>query len=77
VVETSPHSLSVRYGGSWQAVYPRRSCVLIFSKDAISSPRLAMESLHMLAQHLMAQLLPLQEPCVVKVASDEEYPSRV
>ena len=29
--------------------------------------------LHTLARLLMAQLLPLQEPCVVKVASDEEY----
>jgi hypothetical protein len=28
----------------------------------------------MLARHLMAQLLPLQEPCVVKVECDEEYP---
>jgi hypothetical protein len=28
--------------------------------------------LHTLAQLLVAQLLPLQEPCTVKVASDKE-----
>ena len=28
--------------------------------------------LHTLAQLLVAQLLPLQEPCAVKVASDKE-----
>jgi hypothetical protein len=46
-----------------------------FSKEAMSSPRLAGGGLHMLAWHLMAQLLPLQEPRAVKVASDKEYPS--
>jgi hypothetical protein len=33
--------------------------------------------LHMLAQPLMAQLLPLQQPRVVKVASDKENPSEI
>jgi hypothetical protein len=31
--------------------------------------------LHTLARPLMAQLLPAQEPRVVKVVSDREYPS--
>jgi hypothetical protein len=48
-----------------------------FSKEAMPSPRPAGGSLHMLARHLMAQLLPLQEPCTVKVASDKEYPSNL
>jgi hypothetical protein len=30
-------------------------------------------SLHTLAQFLMVQLLPLQEPCAVKVAFEEGY----
>jgi hypothetical protein len=45
-----------------------------FSKEAMLSPRLARGGLHMLTRHLLAQLLPLQEPCTVKVASDKEYP---
>ena len=43
-----------------------------FFKEAMSSPQLARGGLHMLNQHLLAQLLPLQEPCVVKVATDRE-----
>jgi hypothetical protein len=45
----------------------------IFSKEAMPSPRLAIGGLHMLTWLLMAQLLPLQEPYVVKMASDEGY----
>jgi hypothetical protein len=52
----------------WQAVCPRRSCVSIFSKDAMLKSSTQQRSLHTLAQHLMAQLLSLQEPCLVKMA---------
>jgi hypothetical protein len=45
-----------------------------FSEEAMPSPRPVGGDLHTLARHLMAQLLPLQEPCAVKVASDKEYP---
>ena len=45
----------------------------IFSKEAMPSPRLARGGLRMLAQHLMAQLPSLQEPCIVKVALEEKY----
>jgi hypothetical protein len=37
------------------------------------SSQLAKGGMHMLTQHLLAHLLPLQKPCPVKVASDEEY----
>jgi hypothetical protein len=47
-----------------------------FYREIMSSSRLAGGGLHTLAQHLMAQLLPLQEPHAVKVASDKEYPSK-
>jgi hypothetical protein len=71
VVEASPHSLNVRNGGSgkWTAregpVYPffHRSHVKFSTRQG---------GLYMLAQLLMAQLLPLQEPCAVNVASDKE-----
>jgi hypothetical protein len=74
VVETSPHALSVRYGGSGKRS-AREGPVYHFSKEAMPSPRLARGGLHTLTRLLMAQLLPLQEPCAVKVASDKEYPS--
>jgi hypothetical protein len=45
----------------------------IFSKEAMPSPRLARGGLHMLTWLLMAQLLSLQEPYVVKVAFEEGY----
>ena len=44
-----------------------------FSKEAMLSLQLARGGLHMLTWHLMAQLLPLQDPCAVKLASDEGY----
>jgi hypothetical protein len=37
------------------------------------SSQLAGGGLHTLAQFLMVQLLPLQEPCAVKVAFEEGY----
>jgi hypothetical protein len=46
-----------------------------FSRKAMLSSRPAGGGLHTLAQHLLAQLLPLQEPCTVKEASDRESPS--
>jgi hypothetical protein len=49
-------------------------CTLSFRK-AMPRPRLAGGGLRMLKQHLLAQLVLLQEPCVVKVASDREIPS--
>jgi hypothetical protein len=49
-------------------------CTYFFEEVMLSS-QLAGGGLHTLAQILMVQLLPLQEPCTVKVASDEEYPS--
>ena len=45
----------------------------IFSKEAMPSPRLVRGDLCTLAQHLMAQLPSLQEPCVIKVALEEKY----
>jgi hypothetical protein len=50
----------------------REGPVYHFSKEAMPSPRPAGGGLHTLARLLMAQLLPLQEPCAVKVASDKE-----
>jgi hypothetical protein len=44
----------------------------ISSKKSIPSLRPAGGGLHTLARLLMAQLLPLQEPCAVKVAYDKE-----
>jgi hypothetical protein len=44
-------------------------------RKAMLSPRLAGGGLHTLKQHLLAQLLLMQEPCVVKEASDREGPS--
>ena len=43
------------------------------SREAMLSSRLAGGGLHTLTQHLLTQLLPLQEPCIVKVVSDKEY----
>jgi hypothetical protein len=47
-------------------------CTLSFRK-AMPSPRLAGGGLHTLKQHLLIQLLPLWEPCAVKMVSDKEY----
>jgi hypothetical protein len=44
-------------------------------RKAMSSPQLAGGYLHTLKQHLLAELLLLQEPCVVMMASDREIPS--
>jgi hypothetical protein len=74
VVETSPHSLSVRYGGSGK-LSAREGPVYQFFQRSHAESSTSQRGLHTLTRHLMAQLLPLQEPCAVKVASDEEYPS--
>ena len=44
-----------------------------FSREVMLSSQLAGGGLHMLAQFLMVQLLPLKEPCAVKVAFEEGY----
>ena len=53
----------------------KRVLCTIFSKEAMISLQLARGGLHTLTWQLMAQLLPLQGPCAVKVASDRDYPS--
>jgi hypothetical protein len=76
VVETSFHSLSVRYGGSGKRS-ARRGPVYHFSKEAMPKSSTRQRSLHTLARHLMAQLPSLQEPCAVKVASEEGLSVRI
>jgi hypothetical protein len=44
-----------------------------FSKEVMPKSSTRQRSLHTLAQHLMAQLLSLQEPYAVKVAFEEGY----
>jgi hypothetical protein len=44
-----------------------------FSRKDILSSQLAGGGLHTLTRHLLAQLLPLQEPCTVNMASNEGY----
>jgi hypothetical protein len=72
VVETSPHALSVRYGGSGK-LSAREGSVYQFSQRIHAESSTSQRGLHTLTWHLMAQLLPSQEPCAVKVASDKEY----
>jgi hypothetical protein len=72
VVETSPHSLNARNGGSRKRS-AREGPVYPFSREAMPSSRIAGGGLHMITWHLLTQLLLLQEPCVVKVVSDKEY----
>jgi hypothetical protein len=49
-------------------------CIDFFQRSHVESST-SQRGLHMLTWHLMAQLPPLQEPCAVKEASDEGYPS--
>jgi hypothetical protein len=44
-----------------------------FLNEAMPKSSTRQRSLHMLAEHFMAQLPSLQEPCVVKVAFKERY----
>jgi hypothetical protein len=74
VVETSPHSLSVRYGGSGKRSAREGPVYPFFQRSHAESSTSQRRSAHA-SSHLMAQLLPLQEPYAVKVASDKEYPS--
>jgi hypothetical protein len=75
VVEASFRSLNVRYGESGKRSARRGSYVLIFFffQGAMPKSSNRQESLHTLAQHLMAQLPSLQEPCAVKVVLEERY----
>jgi hypothetical protein len=44
-----------------------------FSREVMLISQLAGGGLHTLAQFLIVQLLPLQEPCTVKVVFEEGY----
>jgi hypothetical protein len=68
VVEASFQSLSKGNGGSGKPT-ARESPVYHFLEEAMPESSLAEGSLHTLARHLMAQLLPLLEPRAVKMAS--------
>jgi hypothetical protein len=72
VVETSLHSLSVRYGGSGKRSARRGPVYHFFQRSHAKSSK-RQRSLHTLARHLMAQLPSLQEPCAVKVAREEGF----
>jgi len=63
----------VKYMESLASGLLERVLCTIFSKEAMLSLQLSKGGLHMLIWHLMAQLLPLQEPCTVKVVSDRDY----
>jgi hypothetical protein len=67
VVETSPHSLIAKYGGSGRRS-AREGPVSPFSERAMPEFSTS-RSLHAIARHLMNQLLPLLEPRAVKMAS--------
>jgi hypothetical protein len=72
VVETSSHSLSEGNGGSGKPSARGVLCI-DFLKEAMPKSSTSRGSLRTLARHLMAQLLPLQEPCVVKMALKRRY----
>jgi hypothetical protein len=44
-----------------------------FFKEAMPKSSKRQRSLHTLARHLMAHLPSLREPCIVKVAREEEF----
>jgi hypothetical protein len=52
---------------------PERVLCTDFSKEVMAKSSTSQRSLHTLTQHLMALLIPFQEPCAVKVALEEEY----
>ena len=51
---------------------PEEVLCIDFLKDAMPKTSTRQRSLRTLAQHLMAQLPSLQEPCVVKVALEKD-----
>jgi hypothetical protein len=71
VVEAYPHSLNARDGGSDKRT-AREGPVYPFFQRSHAEFSTHQGGLHTLARLLMAQRLPLQEPCAVKVASDKE-----
>jgi hypothetical protein len=72
VVETSFHSLSEGMEGLASRLLEEVLCI-DFLKETMPKSSTRQRSLRTLAQHLMAQLPSLQEPCVVKVALKERY----
>jgi hypothetical protein len=72
VVETSFHSLNKGMEGLASRL-PEEVLCIDFLKEAMPKSSTQQRSLRTLAQHLMAQLLSLQEPCVVKMALKGRY----
>jgi hypothetical protein len=72
VVEASFHSLSEGMEGLASCL-PEEVLRIDFLKDAMPKSSTRQRSLLTLAQHLMAQLPSLQEPCVVKMVLKERY----
>ena len=54
---------------------PEEVLCIDFLKDTMPKSSTQQGIMRTLAQHLMAQLPSLQEPCAVKVVSNKEYPS--
>jgi hypothetical protein len=72
VVETSFRSLNKGNGGSGEPPAPEVLCIDSLNK-AVPKSSTRQRSLRTLAEHFMAQLPSLQEPCVVKVAFKGRY----
>ena len=72
MVETSFHSLSEGMEGLARRLPEEVPCI-DFLKETMLKSSTQQRSIRMLAQHLMAQLPSLQEPCVVKMALEETY----
>jgi hypothetical protein len=72
VVETSFHSLSEGMEGLARCL-PEEVLCIDFLKETMPKSSTQQRGLRMLAQHLMAQLPSLQEPCLVKMALKERY----
>jgi hypothetical protein len=78
VGETSLRALSERYGEpGWRSSRGGFCVPMSPKKKGHAESSASQKSLHTPDRHLMAQLLPLQEPCAVKVASDREISIRI
>jgi hypothetical protein len=72
VVETSSHSLSEGMEVLASRL-PEEVLCTDFLIEAMPKTSIQQRCLRTLARHLMAQLLSLQEPCVVKMALKRRY----